>query len=742
MNIVEVLNQPSPVDVTGELFSDTKYSTLLGMPKNCEVKGLVKDKSGNAFILVNEGSDLNNVMLIKKLNNTGEKLLGEFALPKGNIGTGLAIDKNGDVYACGWTGNIDNSFPVTPGAAQEEKGSLGATGIIIKLKGESFFETKAEIIYATYLGAQAVMTMDMINAIAVDNDGNAWVTGSTMGIMAKNFPTTKESAYQCEISGIQNAFITKFNSSGSKFLYSTLLGGKQSDSGNAIAIDKNNNVYVTGIADQLSENESPEGQGHFKVTTGSYQEKFGGGNGDAFVIKLNNLGNVKYCSYLGSNGSDSGMSIDCDNDGNAYVAGITTGNFEITKDAYQKIYYAGDQTTFIAKVNTDGTNLDYSSYFGGCNNNSVKAMKVDNGGTVFMVGSTNSSDFKTTEGAYKTTYLGGEIDGFLSRLNVVDNKLAYSTFIGGSKKDSLDALALGDLPTVYIAGPTNSGDFATTTNAYCEKYASKSNDGFAMKFDAKNSTVIKVDIPDENLKKAINQILKRDETHNITDSDMRNLPKELTLASKGIKNIKGLEYAINVTKLAINNNEIQTLSSIGTLHNLEYLYASNNNIHSITPLASLNKLKTLYMGNNKIEYINALLFLDKLVVLSLEKNEIEKIASLANLEQLEYLNLADNQIENLMPIIKLKYLVNVDFSNQKTKQNKIIKTTAEDAILYLDFLWDIDGTIPSIVNISYKGVLSDDRIVWHGITTNNDVSFTYKGKGTFNGTVTVPLRNR
>lgn len=498
-----------------------EFSTFLKMPQNGKVNGIVKDNDGNPFILMTETlTKLNDEgqpyqedrARIKKLNNIGTKLVGEYIFPDGCTGRGLTIDNNGDIYACGYTTSICPG--VNEKSAQSTRSSMGPTGFIIKLKGQSF-DIKPEIMYATYLGSRARLlplpSVDFVNAIAVDQNGNAWVTGATLNsfiisdflqrellIKINEFPITND-AYQNKPGGFVDAFITKINSDGTRFLYSTYLGGKSIDMGNAIAIDNNNNVYVTGSADAIYGEAKIQEQ--FKVTKGVFQEKFGGGNkGDAFVIKLDNRGSVNYCSYLGGSGDDNGIAIGCDDAGNAYIVGTTTGDFEITKNAYQKVFYADEQTIFIAKISPNGTNLDYASYFGGCNNNLPTALKIDELNNIFMVGKTNSSSFQTTAGAFKPTLSGPE-DGFLSKFNITDNKLIYSTFIGGSKNDNVATLTLGDFPFVYIAGETNSEDFPTFPDGvYGEDYISKTNDGFTMKFSTENAPLVGNKVANKALK--------------------------------------------------------------------------------------------------------------------------------------------------------------------------------------------------------------------------------------------------
>ena len=168
------------------------------------------------------------------------------------------------------------------------------------------------------------------NAIAVDDSGNAYVTGSTS---SAKFPTSS-GAFQSAVAGQSDAFVAKLNPAGNALVYSTYLGGSTTDVGNGIAVDSTGNAYVTGYTDSTN----------FPIMN-AYQSMFGGG-GDAFVAKLNAAGSaLLYSTYLGGSGSENGTyrvgGIAVDRTGNAYVTGITfSTNFPIS-NALQTVNYGG-----------------------------------------------------------------------------------------------------------------------------------------------------------------------------------------------------------------------------------------------------------------------------------------------------------------------------------------------------------------------------------------------------------------
>src|SRR5262249_46190343 len=155
-------------------------------------------------------------------------------------------------------------------------------------------------------------------------------TGFTQSV---TFPTTAgvfQTTCSCTTKSV--AFITELNSTGSALVYSTYLGGTNQDVGYAIALDSENNAYVTGYT--RSKN--------FPVTSGAFQ-KTSSADTAAFVTKMNSTGTaLVYSTYLGGSSAASvpckacAVDIAVDSSGEAYVSGLTAeANFPITPGAFQ-----------------------------------------------------------------------------------------------------------------------------------------------------------------------------------------------------------------------------------------------------------------------------------------------------------------------------------------------------------------------------------------------------------------------
>jgi hypothetical protein len=303
--------------------------------------------------------------------------------------------------------------------------------------------------YSTFLGGSKG---DGGYGIAVDSDGNAYVTGFTK---STDFPTSPGAFDTTYHGGTSEAFVTKLTADGSALAYSTFLGGSKSDGGTGIAVAGNGNAYVTGETDSTD----------FPTTPGAFQTR-NNGQRNAFVTKLNPSGSaLGYSTYLGGYLSDTTYGIIVDSGGNAYVTGLTdSADFPTTPGAFQTKKNGGD-SAFVTKLTADGSALAYSTFLGGSRNDCGTAITVDSSGSAYVTGCTSSPDFPTTPGAFDTTHNGG-YDAFVTNLTADGSALAYSTFLGGSGEDDGFGIAVDGAGNAYVTGVTNSKDFPTTPNAF------------------------------------------------------------------------------------------------------------------------------------------------------------------------------------------------------------------------------------------------------------------------------------
>jgi len=444
------------------------YSTYLGGSSGDWAWGMAIDGNGNVYVTgwgsadfpttpgAYRGSEVG--AFITKLNTNGTKLLYSTCLESGRANA-IAIDKIGNAYV---TGEGSADFPTTPGAYKRSGGGV----FITKLNTNG-----TKLLYSTFLGSGSVA------AIAIDGNGNAYVTGSTRH---KDFPTTRGAYDRSYNGGPSDIFITKINPQGSKLVYSSYLGGMSRiefgaeydhDEAYAIAVDGSGNAYITGMTD------SP----NFPTTPGAYDRHFGGmyTTSRIFITKFNSQGtNLLYSTFLGG-AWGKGKGIAVDGNGNAYITGPAyCCATPTTPDAYQKEHNAESGDAFISKLNSTGSKLLYSTLLGGSGNyDEAQAIAIDESGNAYIAGITDSTDFPTTANAYDTTFNGGWRDAFVSKINSNGTELLYSTYLGGSgwksywwywegAVEGASGLAIEGNGVVFVTGTTYSSDFPVTSDAY------------------------------------------------------------------------------------------------------------------------------------------------------------------------------------------------------------------------------------------------------------------------------------
>jgi hypothetical protein len=367
-----------------------------------------------------------------------------------------------------------------------------------------------ELDFSTFWGGSGA---EAFTAIAVAPDGSIYAAGWTD---STNVPAIN--AYQLSNRGSIDAIVVKLDSTATRILYATYLGGRDYDSASAIAVDTNGNAYLAGTtysSDYPTRNaEQPilrSGPDTFITkldSTGStvlFSTFFGGSGADyatglaldgaggfyvamsttstdmrlmspfqnankgaqtGFVARFNSAGSLQYSTYLGGRNTDVITAIAARN-GEAYVSGWTTSPDFPVRNAYQS-YLSGAQTAFIAKLSASGV-LVYSTYLGGSGGGPLSspeaawAIAVNSAGEAYVAGSTPSFDFPV-KNPIQAKQIDAATDAFIAKLNASGNQLVFSTYLGGSAADDAFALALDSSGNVCVGGETLSRDFPLKTS--------------------------------------------------------------------------------------------------------------------------------------------------------------------------------------------------------------------------------------------------------------------------------------
>jgi uncharacterized protein (TIGR03437 family) len=348
------------------------------------------------------------------------------------------------IYSTYYGGNgLDYAYAVAVDSIGNTYVAGGVGSTVFNIKGtEDAFVTKlrpnGSRLYTSFIGGSAV---DEARGIAVDVQGNVYVTGSTGSL---DFPV--RGPIQAKTGGSGDAFVAKLNQGGN-LIYATYLGGSANDSGSAVAIDSAGNAYIVGTT---FSSDFPT-VNPFQAAKGAQQ--------DAFIAKINPTGTAwVYSTYLGGNNVDEGNGIAVDAAGSAYVTGYTAStNFPL-----QSPFRSGNQGSvdaFVTKINPAGSALVYSTYLGGSATDYGTAIAVDSSGSAYVTGSVTSDDFPLVNPIDNKLGSHAVGDVFVTKFNPSGSALVYSTYLGGGSEDDPYALAIDSAGNVYITGRTNSSDF-------------------------------------------------------------------------------------------------------------------------------------------------------------------------------------------------------------------------------------------------------------------------------------------
>ncbi len=197
-----------------------------------------------------------------------------------------------------------------------------------------------------------------------------------------------------------------------------------------------------------------------------------------------------YSTYLGGSAADSAQSIQVDSNGDAFIAGYTfSSNFPLV-NPYQNTI-GGGADAFVAELNPAGSALTFSTFLGGSGDDRAYGLALDGSANIYLTGSTVSTNFPTTSGAFQPA-LKGSSDAFVTKFNPAGSSLLYSTYLGGSDADQGNAIAVTSAGIAFVTGFTESTNFPTqnpvqailglSNNTFCG--AAPCADAFVTQFNA------------------------------------------------------------------------------------------------------------------------------------------------------------------------------------------------------------------------------------------------------------------
>lgn len=509
------------------------YSTYLGGIGAEEAFAIAVDSDGQAYVTGTADSERGDfpgtgrgfnktfgdfAVFVTKLNADGSELLYTALIGSGPdnvtncvgpgefcdaISNGIAVTADGKAAITGAIANSENNsqFPTTENAFQGNGFCVGGCGVVPSRNRDVFVTmlnaAGDDLVYSTFYGGngyrEGVEGSEVGQAIALDSAQRIYITGFTTseGLATRNeFQNGGIFRRKDAFIAVFDPFITKGNDT---LLYASYLGGREDDTGLAIAVDESRNAYVGGSTrSEDLQTKSPIGQ--------PLQATFQGGQFDGFVAKIDTkargAASLTYLTYFGGNVNDRVEGIAVDSAQRAYITGATNSSpttFPLL-NAFDSVQLNGE--AFVAKLNADGTARFYCSFLGGANGNGADdgeegmAIALDAGQNVYVTGRTTSGA-SFPAGPFAPVFPAGQQGtAFVAKIEATVSattpaRLLYATTFGG-RNAKAHGIAVDPKGNVYLAGTTGGGfpvtggvlqtEFGGETDAFVAKIGATLND--------------------------------------------------------------------------------------------------------------------------------------------------------------------------------------------------------------------------------------------------------------------------
>jgi hypothetical protein len=303
------------------------------------------------------------------------------------------------------------------------------------------------LLFSTYLGGSGY---DLVEDLALTANGSVVVVGRTLSV---DFPVPLSLTGTSDVSF--DAFVSVLSPNGSALLSTMFLGGSGDDFGHAVAIAADGSILVAG---RTNSNDFPT-----RPSAAAGGRALGQ---DSFVARLSPSGNsVVFSAIVGGNGTDGAHGVAPAGDGGAIVCGDTdSDDFPVVGPPL--VNRTGGVDAFVYWINSTGEALAYSAFLGGSDGyESCVGTASTGGGEAVLAGTTNSTNFPTTAGAFATASAGGS-DIFLAAANLTTGTIEFSTLVGGAADEIAGGFSRSSSGRLWVAGQSLSNDLPTSSNAF------------------------------------------------------------------------------------------------------------------------------------------------------------------------------------------------------------------------------------------------------------------------------------
>ncbi|KAA3600895.1 MAG: T9SS C-terminal target domain-containing protein [Calditrichaeota bacterium] len=469
------------------------FSTYLGGSSADLGYGIDVDSQGNSFVTgwtqstnfpTTSGSFNENFsgvrdIFVTKMNSQGSALVFSTYLGGSSAEEALAIkvDSQGNSYFSGSTKSQD--FPTVSSSFDTTSNS-----------SKKIFVTKLNnlgnsLIFSTFLGGTQ---NDDSYSLELSSQNEAIVSGTTVSV---DFPVSSGAFDENFNSGFGDVLLTKFNPSGTALSFSTFLGGSAADNSYSLEITSDNKIIIAGST----------GSSNFPTTNGIFQNSKNGLT-DNFLTKFESDGTaLNFSTFLGGSlavvggtagfGTQAVYEIALNQSENAIgLTGVTLAvDFPTTSGSLSQMRMGSDDA-FVTKMNSDGTALIFSTYFGDEFSETGYGIGFLSDESVVVTGVINFSAGSPSKQKSKISH--GISDVFVSKLNALGNTMVFYDSLGGNdvEEQQIGTPSLVKNDFLFVTGNVTSVDFPTTNGAFSENYNSGTNDAFLTKYDFTNATEI------------------------------------------------------------------------------------------------------------------------------------------------------------------------------------------------------------------------------------------------------------
>lgn len=469
-------------DKSRTLYIDPFFgSTYLGGSSSEVIHGTVVDSQGNIYVAGSTNSQNFPTpgeatqrgyydVFVAKFDKNLEQLLavtfwgGDAA--EADIYFGLGIDSNDNIFVA--THSKSSNVPMA-GSSYDSSynggGSYFGDGVIAK-----FNSSLDSLLAATYLGGSGD---DVFTDVKVMANGQVVVAGFSY---SNNFPTVS-GCVDTSHNGDSDMIVCVLSPNLDNLVSSTYLGGSNHDGARGIALDENNNIFIVGETWSTG----------MPTTGNAYDGSFNGGGeygSDAYIAKFSpDLRNLLGGTYYGGSDDDWGHALTL-GENEVFITGYTrSANLPVAGSGGDNSYN-GSADLYIARFDSQLTNLLAASFIGGSGWEEPYKLLHDVEGNLYLTGTTGSNDYPVTNNVIDNSYNGGTFqyggDVFVTSLDA-DLNITASTYIGGSGEDVANSMAFAD-GALVVAGRTTSTNYPVAENAYAKNH-SGFDDGFVFKID-------------------------------------------------------------------------------------------------------------------------------------------------------------------------------------------------------------------------------------------------------------------